>query len=89
MRFKDFQGRAYGSAECYYNEHENSYDNGHLEWLDEGNGQEQKAKAVLGPTGAGKGTFIKNIVGNETITIGDNLNLGDRDPASASLRVRR
>ena len=89
MRFKDFQGRAYGSVECYYDEHENSYDNGHLDWLDEGNGQEQKVIAVLGPTGAGKSTFIKDIVGDETIIIGDNLNSGDRDPARVSPRVRR
>jgi translation initiation factor RLI1 len=87
--FKDFQGRAYGSAEYYYNEHENSYDNGHLDWLEEGNGQEQKVTAVLGPTGVGKSTFIKGVVGDETIIIGDNLNSGDRDLASASLRVRR
>jgi translation initiation factor RLI1 len=84
MRFKGFQG----SAEHYYDEHENSYGNGRLGRLEEGNGQEQKVIAVLGPTGAGKSTFIKNIVGDETIIIGDNLNSGDRDPASASLRVR-
>jgi translation initiation factor RLI1 len=88
MGFTDSQGREYGSAECYYDKHEKSYGDGHLDWLEEGNRQEQTVIAILGPTGAGKSTFIKNIVGDETIIIGDNLNSGDRDPVSTSLQVR-